>query len=158
MAKGILTQSNYTLVNKSVIKSEVGGNLSIASTVPDYANFKRVRRTIFSYVHFGPILLCRTPTLTPQKLFSPPRKPPRADLVTWLPLLLPPTDLSKFWSEIDQSSLYPRLSSGPQLALCLVQGWEHQKPKAPPNWVGSEVVVTFRFCSNWHSLLSITII
>ena len=42
MAKGILTQSNYTLVNKSVIKSEVGGNLSIASTVPDYANFKKV--------------------------------------------------------------------------------------------------------------------
>ena len=44
LQKGILTQSNYTLVNKSVIKSEVGGNLSIASTVPDYANFKKVRR------------------------------------------------------------------------------------------------------------------
>merc|ERR550539_137738 len=44
LAKGILTQSNYTLVNKSVIKSEVGGNLSIASTVPDYANFKRDAR------------------------------------------------------------------------------------------------------------------
>merc|ERR1719219_970108 len=44
LAKGILTQSNYTLVNKSVIKSEVGGNLSIASTVPDYANFKKDAR------------------------------------------------------------------------------------------------------------------
>ena len=49
MQKGILTQSNYTLVNKSVIKSEVGGNLSIASTVPDYANFKKVRREIFYF-------------------------------------------------------------------------------------------------------------
>ena len=44
MQKGYLTQSNYTLVDKSVIRSEVGGNLSIASTVPDYANFKRVGR------------------------------------------------------------------------------------------------------------------
>ena len=42
LKKGILTQSNYTLVNKSVIKSDMGGNLSIASTVPDYANFKKV--------------------------------------------------------------------------------------------------------------------
>merc|ERR1719445_363141 len=41
MQKGYLTQSNYTLVNKSVLKSEVGGNLSISSTVPDYANFKK---------------------------------------------------------------------------------------------------------------------
>ena len=48
LKKGILTTSNYTLVNKSVIKSDMGGNLSIASTVPDYANFKRVRReTLF---------------------------------------------------------------------------------------------------------------
>ena len=46
MQKGILTQSNYTLVNKSVIKSEAGGNLSISSTVPDYANFKRVQYII----------------------------------------------------------------------------------------------------------------
>merc|ERR1719219_1031538 len=44
LKKGILTQSNYTLVNKSVIKSDMGGNLSIASTVPDYANFKKDAR------------------------------------------------------------------------------------------------------------------
>merc|ERR1719219_2810503 len=44
LKKGILTTSNYTLVNKSVIKSDMGGNLSIASTVPDYANFKKDAR------------------------------------------------------------------------------------------------------------------
>ena len=48
MQKGYLTQSNYTLVNKSVLKSEVGGNLSISSTVPDYANFKKVKRRVYS--------------------------------------------------------------------------------------------------------------
>ena len=42
LKKGILSQSNYTLVNKSVIKGqEEQANTSMASTVPDYANFKR---------------------------------------------------------------------------------------------------------------------
>ena len=59
MQKGILTQSNYTLVNKSVIKSEVGGNLSIASTVPDYANFKKVRNLLFLFTFDN--CVCRTP-------------------------------------------------------------------------------------------------
>ena len=36
MKKGILSQSNYTLVNKSVLKAKVGGNLSINSTVPEH--------------------------------------------------------------------------------------------------------------------------
>merc|ERR1719450_1544840 len=42
MGKGILTESTYTLVNgnKSVLQSH-GQNLSIASTIPDYANFKQ---------------------------------------------------------------------------------------------------------------------
>ena len=44
MGKGILTESTYTLVNgnKSVLQSH-GQNLSIASTIPDYANFKQVK-------------------------------------------------------------------------------------------------------------------
>lgn len=42
MAKGVLTEkNNYTLVgNDTVIRSQKG-NLSVASTVPDYANFKQ---------------------------------------------------------------------------------------------------------------------
>lgn len=36
LKQGILTQSNYNLVNKSVLKAEVGGNLSINSTVPEH--------------------------------------------------------------------------------------------------------------------------
>ena len=36
MKQGILTQSNYNLVNKSVLKAKVGGNLSINSTVPEH--------------------------------------------------------------------------------------------------------------------------
>ena len=37
MKKGILT---HTLVNKSVLKAELGGNLSINSTVPEHS-FKK---------------------------------------------------------------------------------------------------------------------
>ena len=40
LKKGVLSESNYTLVNKSVIRGQTG-NESIASTVPDYADFKR---------------------------------------------------------------------------------------------------------------------
>ena len=40
MKKGVLSESNYTLVNKSVIRGQTG-NESIASTIPDYATFKR---------------------------------------------------------------------------------------------------------------------
>ena len=40
MKKGILSESNYTLVNKSVIRGQTG-NESLASNVPDYADFKR---------------------------------------------------------------------------------------------------------------------
>merc|ERR1719445_19297 len=40
MKKGILSESNYTLVNKSVIRGQPG-NESLASSVPDYADFKR---------------------------------------------------------------------------------------------------------------------
>jgi len=41
MRKGILTESTYTLNgNKSVLQSQ-GQNMSIASTIPDYANFKQ---------------------------------------------------------------------------------------------------------------------
>merc|ERR1719228_2766500 len=38
LKRGVLTQSNYTLVNQSVMKSHK--NTSVASTIPDYANFK----------------------------------------------------------------------------------------------------------------------
>jgi len=38
LKRGVLTQSNYTLVNQSVVKGH--RNTSVASTVPDYANFK----------------------------------------------------------------------------------------------------------------------
>jgi len=43
MKKGVLTEkNNYTLVgNDTVIRSQQKGNLSVASTVPDYANFKQ---------------------------------------------------------------------------------------------------------------------
>merc|ERR1712106_1013219 len=43
MKKGVLTEkNNYTLVgNDTVIRSQKGANLSVASTVPDYANFKQ---------------------------------------------------------------------------------------------------------------------
>ena len=40
LRKGVLSESNYTLVNKSVLRGQTG-NESIASTVPDYADFKR---------------------------------------------------------------------------------------------------------------------
>ena len=40
LRKGILSESNYTLVNKSVIRGQTG-NESLASSVPDYADFKR---------------------------------------------------------------------------------------------------------------------
>jgi len=40
LKKGVLSESNYTLVNKSVLRGQTG-NESIASTVPDYADFKR---------------------------------------------------------------------------------------------------------------------
>jgi len=43
LKKGILSQSNYTLVNKSVIRGH-DDNTSMASTVPDYANFKEGAR------------------------------------------------------------------------------------------------------------------
>jgi len=40
--KGVLTENNYTLVgNDTVIRSSQKSNLSVASNVPDYANFKR---------------------------------------------------------------------------------------------------------------------
>jgi len=41
--KGVLTEkNNYTLVgNDTVIQSHKGGNLSVSSNVPDYANFKK---------------------------------------------------------------------------------------------------------------------
>merc|ERR1719436_627790 len=61
MQKGYLTQSNYTLVNKSVIKSDMGGNLSIASTVPDYAGFKKDARLNSTEAAFA------TPEATPSK-------------------------------------------------------------------------------------------
>jgi len=38
LKRGVLTQSNFTLVNQSVMKSHK--NTSVASTIPDYANFK----------------------------------------------------------------------------------------------------------------------
>jgi len=41
LRKGVLTESNYTLVNKSVLKSQGGQNISMASTVPDYGSFKK---------------------------------------------------------------------------------------------------------------------
>eukprot|EP00092_Neocalanus_flemingeri_P102604 GFUD01131245.1.p1 GENE.GFUD01131245.1~~GFUD01131245.1.p1 ORF type:complete len:662 (-),score=174.00 GFUD01131245.1:409-2394(-) len=46
MKRGVLTEkNNYTLVgmvgNDTVIKAQKGDNLSVASTVPDYANFKQ---------------------------------------------------------------------------------------------------------------------
>jgi len=42
MKKGVLAEiNNFTLGNETVIKSQKGGNLSVASTVPDYANFKQ---------------------------------------------------------------------------------------------------------------------
>jgi len=43
LKRGVLTEkNNYTFVgNDTVIKSQKGANLSVASTVPDYANFKQ---------------------------------------------------------------------------------------------------------------------
>jgi len=42
MKKGVLAEiNNLTLGNETVIKSQKGANLSVASTVPDYANFKQ---------------------------------------------------------------------------------------------------------------------
>ena len=35
-----MSESTYNLVNKSVIQGQAG-NVSIASTIPDYANFKK---------------------------------------------------------------------------------------------------------------------
>jgi len=40
MMRGILSQSNYTLTNKSIMKGQTQ-DMSLASTVPDYAHFKR---------------------------------------------------------------------------------------------------------------------
>ena len=49
MRKGILTESTYTLNgNKSVLQSQ-GQNMSIASTIPDYANFKQVNLIIVTF-------------------------------------------------------------------------------------------------------------
>ena len=49
MRKGILTESTYTLNgNKSVLQSQ-GQNMSIASTIPDYANFKQVKLIIVTF-------------------------------------------------------------------------------------------------------------
>ena len=53
MGKGILTESTYNLVkgNKSVLQSQ-GQNMSIASTIPDYTNFKQVNSINFIDIYY----------------------------------------------------------------------------------------------------------